>query len=114
MAFLKFLDPQIDHTQILRISAADFNGKDFDGSPFSYVDQPLNGHPPAWLTAAVYNETLVIDARGCDYAWFGVKSKEYMGQIDWAGPGDCLVNFGTDEKPDIVVMPAALVKRFFG
>lgn len=76
---------------MVRISAADFNGKDFDGAPFS---------PPAdWMIEAVQSGVVKIGTPGhTDYACFGIKG-EY-GEIIWAGPGDYLIR----HKGRIVVL----------
>lgn len=62
------------------ITAADFNGKTFDGSPF--------GCMPDWLSTALEDGTVFIsrDAPPTDYAMWSVRGKEGV-----VGPDDFVV-----------------------
>ena len=69
----------------VRITAADFNGRTWDGSPFS--------DEPNWLLSAVEGGMIREHTRGStDYARFDVTTAE--GVVD-AGPGDEIVRVGT-------------------
>lgn len=77
----------------VRITAADFNGEFFDGSPFSAK--------PDWLLNAVRNKMIVCHTRGStDYAQWDVLTSR--GTIN-ATPGDWIVR---REKGDLSVVEA--------
>lgn len=72
-------------TDRVRITAADFNGQTWDGSPFSDA--------PNWLLSAIEGGMIRAHTRGStDYARFHVTTPE--GVVD-AGPGDEIVRAGT-------------------
>jgi hypothetical protein len=87
------LIPLLDLEMIaVRVTAADFNGKEFDGSPLKGVksDDERNA-----MIALMEVAKVEIQSRGCtDYAWFGVKDD--YGNVHWAGPGDYVVAMMTD------------------
>jgi hypothetical protein len=67
--------------EAVRITAADFNGSDWDGSPFSEM--------PDWLAEAVRAGTVAPHTRGhTDYTEWDIKTLE--GTMN-AGPGDMLI-----------------------
>ena len=77
-------------TDRVRITAADFNGRTWDGNPFS---------PPAphWLCLAVLAGEVTPHTRGStDYARWDVKTPD--GVVD-AGPGDWIVQGKDDGRP---------------
>lgn len=78
----------------VRVTAADFNGKDWDGSPFSAM--------PDWLATAVKGGSITPHTRNStDYAeWDVVTSK---GTIS-AGPGDWIIR---RERGDLSVVDEA-------
>ena len=84
--------------EAVKITAADFNGKTFDGSPFSETPTPK------WIMDAIKSKKLFIDdAHGhTDYARWAVKTLE--GTMT-AGPDDYLIRGVEGElyfcKPDI-------------
>ena len=87
----------------MRITAADFNGTSFDGSPFEPVFEEQSDL--TWIDEAIAKKQLYVAARGhTDYAWFGVKD-EY-GNVTWAGPGNYLVYL----KPCILVVPSLFIQ----
>lgn len=104
MSTIKLNGVVLKSTNVLRVTAADFNGKTFDGAPIEIADSPGKGPVPMWLAQAVKDEKILIDSRGCDYACFGVKSRDFLGDVVWAGPGDYLVNLGTDDDVKIHVV----------
>lgn len=68
--------------EAVRVNAADFNGRDWDGSPF---DAPL----PAWLHDALATGVVKADCPRCtDYAEWKIETRE--GAV-WAGPDDWIV-----------------------
>lgn len=89
----------------MRVTAADFNGKEFDGSPLVALKEP-DGQLKALLLST---KGVKVEARGCtDYAWFGIPD-EY-GNVTWAGPGDYIVT--TDYKT-LKVVPGAFYDAIF-
>lgn len=99
----------------VRITAADFNGKSFDGNPIV----PLKGNQtPQWFLDAIEKKKIKIDARGStDYAWFGVVDEYYNDH--WAGPGDRIVRLsyqipGVDHRLyRIVMVPGEFFELFY-
>jgi hypothetical protein len=76
----------------VRVTAADFNGKAFDGSPLEGVKSQDERNA---MIALMEVAKVEIGSRGCtDYAWFGVKDD--YGNVHWAGPGDYVVAMLTD------------------
>jgi hypothetical protein len=77
----------------VRVTAADFNGKTFDGSPLVVLreqDEEL-----VTMLAVLNREEkpkVRIESRGgTDYAWFGIVDD--YNNVTWAGPGDYIVAF---------------------
>jgi hypothetical protein len=71
----------------VRITAADFNGQSFDGSPFVFDGDK----EPEWLFEAIRNNQIVIDRSGArDYARFTVKGDDDNDVV--VGPGDYIVH----------------------
>jgi hypothetical protein len=62
------------------VTAADFNGNDWDGSPFNHV--------PQWLETALRRGTITIKEDDRDYALWAVDTPE---GIKVAEPGDDIV-----------------------
>lgn len=84
------LQDHIDAKRVIKISAADFNGKDFDGQPLTLVGQHADRSIPAWMQAALLGGEISVGTPGStDYASFGVKLEN--GTTMWAGPGDYIV-----------------------
>lgn len=78
----------------VRVTAADFNGHDWDGSPFS--------SGPDWLIAAAQDRSLVPHTRGStDYTQWDVTT--LRGVIN-AGPGDWIIR---RERGDLSVVEGA-------
>lgn len=93
------------------VTAADFNGRTFDGQPFVPLLPLDEGGTMAstapWLVKAIEEKRVLIEARGgTDYAWFGVKD-EYD-NVHWAGPGDMIVKEPLSGL--LRVVPAMFVK----
>lgn len=109
MAIEQVLAKLVSRENVVMVTAADFNGKSFDGAPlklFGGIDKM-----PAWLLEAEQNESILVEARGStDYAWFGVKD-DYNNVI-WAGPGDYILNLGEGGKVKLVVVPGIVMERF--
>ena len=81
----------------VRVTAADYNGNDWDGSPFSET--------PEWLVSALVEKKLVpVTPNHTDYAEWAVKTLE--GTM-LATPGDMIIRDIGDElypcKPGILV-----------
>jgi len=73
-------------TQAVEVTAADYNGRDWDGSPFRWA----GGIAPKWLTDAVVCGDLVPDTPNhTDYAEWRVKTPG--GEV-LASPGDAIVH----------------------
>ena len=93
------------------VTAADFNGKDFDGSPVETLfpkpeDQSIDQVAP-WFQEAIKSGKILVEARGCtDYAWFGVKDDYH--NVHWAGPGDVIARI---QLGDLIVIPKPMVKH---
>ena len=88
----------------VRITAADFNGKTFDSSPFSEM--------PDWLEKALQNGTIKISNTNCtDYAEWAIDTLE--GTMI-AGPDDYIIQGVKGElyfcKPDIFATTYAPVE----
>jgi len=67
----------------VQVTAADFNGQEWDSAPF----HPAPG--PKWLSEAVHAGRIVPHTRGdTDYARWDVTTPK--GVVD-AGPGDCIM-----------------------
>lgn len=77
-------DANTDRSELaVRITAADFNGRSWDGSPFSVR--------PDWLIAAVKTGQIMPHTRGhTDYAEWDVVLGSGKG-IKSAGPGDWII-----------------------
>lgn len=77
---------------IFRITAADYNGVNFDGAPLQPVF-PIDFHKHAgltWLDEALKNGTLFMENRHeTDYVNWGVKALD--GEKIWGDPGDYIV-----------------------
>lgn len=94
----------------LVVTAADYNGTQFDGSPvrplFPMAEGETVNDVCPWLMEAIGKGKVLIEARGStDYAWFGVKDGN---NVYWAGPGDVLlysIPHGT-----ITMVPECVVK----
>jgi hypothetical protein len=69
----------VDESRV-RVTAADFNGRDWDGSPFSHV--------PAWLEAALRLGSIAIKADDRDYALWAVETPS---GTKIAEPGDDII-----------------------
>jgi hypothetical protein len=90
----------------LRVTAADYNGQSFDGSPLAFTVE--GQEQPDWLYEAANTKKVLVASRGnTDYAWFGVPD-EY-GNVTWAGPGDYIVQV----KGKIYVVPGAVYDLLF-
>ena len=73
--------PDLDYPRAVRVTAADFNGTTWDGSPFSAT--------PQWLQTFIRNGIIVGHTRGStDYASWDVLCGDGM---KTAGPGDWIV-----------------------
>jgi hypothetical protein len=87
--------------EAVKVTAADWNGESFDGSPFSEI--------PKWLYEAFHNGTLsVLNEGGTDYARWVIKTLEDgpNGEAKHiADPGDWIIRGIQGElypcKPDI-------------
>lgn len=81
----------------VQITAADYNGSSWDGSPFK-----LDFGCPEWLGMALQDGTLNVHPSDTDYAMWAIKTLE--GTMV-AGPGDWLIRGVKGElyfcKPDI-------------
>lgn len=66
--------------EAVRILATDYNGIDWDGSPFSEA--------PDWLAAAVKDGTLSVLPSDRDYAMWQIKTLE---GVMTAGPDDWII-----------------------
>lgn len=87
--------------RLVIVTAADFNGKDFDGSPLSPAKE---GGSVQWVIDAKPK----IEARGStDYAWFGFTGEGV--DLTWAGPGDYLFNTLNKYYP-VVVIPRVVME----
>lgn len=88
----------------VQITAADFNGQTWDGSPFAEV-------APEWLVDAVKGGLVAVHPGSEDYAWFAIKTLE--GTMI-AGPGDWIIQGIKGEiypcKPDIFAATYELVQ----
>jgi hypothetical protein len=69
----------------VRVTAADFNGRTFDGCPFDHI--------PQWLIDAENDDKLKIHPYDTDYAMWKVLTPD--GE-KIAGPGDYIVKSGDD------------------
>jgi hypothetical protein len=68
----------------VRITAVDFNGKEFDGSPFKFDSDET----PQWLKLAILDKQITIaSSRSTDYAEFEIITA--YGNVV-AGPGDII------------------------
>lgn len=95
--------------RILIVTAADFNGSDFDGSPVDTMFEMAEGESikdvAPWFLEALKKEEILIEARGStDYAWFGVKTD--CNNIYWAGPGDAIAY----DMGRLTMIPASVIK----
>lgn len=94
----------------LMVTAADYNGAEFDGSPVEPLYPLKSGETVVavapWFFEAIKADKILIEARGgTDYAWFGVKDD--YNNVHWAGPGDMIAN----DLGCLTVIPAAVVKH---
>ena len=81
------LQDLINDQRVVRVTAADFNGTSFDGSPIVPVHGTEN---PEWLIKALKDRQIRISMDGgTDYATFIMLS--HSGQVVRAGPGDYIV-----------------------
>ena len=94
----------VEDNRFVRVTAADFNGKDFDGAPLVPVKKDGD---IKWLTMRECNIEPVVARGGTDYAWFGVKDDCY--NITWAGPGDYLYRLH-NYPCKVVVIPGPFLK----
>lgn len=82
----------------VQITAADFNGRTWDGSPFKLE----NGEVPEWLGMALDNGDIKVHPDDRDYAMWAIQTLE--GTMI-AGPGDYIIRGIKGElyfcKPDI-------------
>lgn len=95
--------------RVLEVTAADYNGKDFDGSPVKTLFPMEEGKTIKdvcpWFVEAIEKGQILIEARGStDYAWFGVKTD--CNNVHWAGPGDLIMY----NRGYIVVVPSCIAK----
>jgi hypothetical protein len=93
----------------LIVTAADYNGAEFDGQPVKPLYPLKSGETVVsvapWFFEAIKAGKILIEARGhTDYAWFGVKDD--YNNVHWAGPGDMIAR----DMGYITVIPAAAVK----
>ena len=80
----------------IQVTAADYNGKTFDGSPF-------RGTMPIWLEKAIVDEVVTISKKGgTDYARWEIHTLEGVMTVE---PGDWIIKGVKGElypcKPDI-------------
>lgn len=90
----------IEFGHVVKITAADFNGKEFDGSPIEPVGALIT---PTWFVDAMEKlEIMANNVGGTDYASFWVYGD--CGTPVWAGPGDYIIQVpnGTANKYIIV------------
>lgn len=94
-----------DH-RFVQVTAADFNGTDWDGRPL----EPCNPKSTADDLSWAMSRKIVAQSRGgTDYAWFCVKDENAPTNEHWAGPGDYL--FHTNDKYNpVVVVPKELME----
>lgn len=98
-------DPRALPVHTVVITAADFNGRQFDGQPFKSV-YPIMAED--WFLEAIRSHDVLVQQRaGTDYAWFGVFD-EY-GNVTWAGPGDYITLL---EEGRYMVVPQKLASQF--
>lgn len=84
---------QKDNPDMVTVTAADFNGRDFDGCPFSAT--------PMWLRAALDAETVRLVWANVDYdcaVWSVATAEGYV----LARPGDVIVYGGVDAPLRVV------------
>lgn len=90
----------------VKVTAADFNGKDFDGAPLVGVFNGIDDVHALFPT--LLSDKTLVEARGqTDYAWFGIKDD--YNNVHWAGPGDYIVAM-TPNK--LIVVPGAFFDHF--
>jgi len=89
--------------EAVQITAADYNGKDWDGSPFSEM--------PTWLEKAIAENIVAVEPSTTDYALWRVGTLEDGPDNQAkhiAGPGDWIIRGIKGElypcKPDIFEM----------
>lgn len=95
----------IDKNNMLKVTAVDYNGKEWDGTPLVQV-----GNIPDWArgNGLIDHGLTLVESKGCDYAWFGFKD-EY-GNVTWAGPGDYIVKLNPTDKY-LMVIPGKFMDR---
>jgi len=71
-------------TRTVKITAADWNGHTFDGSPFDAM--------PAWLVGALIRGLIAPVSDGRDYLLWAV-----AGSVGCGEPGDIIENLGGGE-----------------
>lgn len=77
----------IANGDVVKITTADFNGKEFDGRPVELVG---SAQPPMWFVTALESKAITFGTPGCtDYASFAVANGS--GNPVWAGPGDYVI-----------------------
>jgi len=74
---------KIGEREAVRITAADYNGKDWDGSPFSTI--------PEWLKEAIEQGIVSVEPSSTDYALWRV--------VMVLGPGDQIVRSSLASAP---------------
>ena len=88
----------LENKNVIKVTAADFNGKSFDGAPLVLAGHPPGTVMPSWVVSTLFPK-INIEARGStDYAWFAVPDD--YGNVIWAGPGDYIIRkqWGPGEK----------------
>ena len=70
--------------EAVRITAADYNGRTWNGSPFALP----GGELPKWLDMALQDGTLNVHPSGTNYAMWAIRTTE--GTMI-AGPGDWII-----------------------
>jgi len=101
------------HRAVL-VTAADWNGRDFDGSPLTSVYPLKEGETlkdvVPWFFEAVKEKFIIMEARGqTDYCWFGIKDRDHRANVTWAGPGDMIVYDGLNGY--LSVIPQFMAKH---
>lgn len=98
----------IEEGRVVRITAADFNGKQCDGSPVEVVGD-INASPGWLIEALTKQEIKMSNIGGTDYLSFCVNNQS--GAPVWASPGDFIVQVPSESGTHnsyIVVQDAML------
>lgn len=99
------LQQLIAEHRLVKVTAADFNGKEFDGRPLEPMNPKSTEKDLAWVKAS----GLLIESRqGTDYAFFGARNDDMKEHV-WAGPGDYLYNTGRKYN-QVVVIPGIFLE----